>query len=303
MLPAAGERPAPGYTLSHQLGAGAFGDVWEAVGPEGRRFALKFLDCRKRSSSMVAAEVRLLRGLASLNHPHIITLHGVHTWGQYVVLIMERADSNLEDLRQSYRTKTGGNVPPAHALELLGQAAQALDFIAAHKNSRMTGSQGMQHCDVKPTNLLLIGNTLKLADFGLCAGTGWQTHTGGWRGTPPYAAPELFRGSPAPGTDQFALAVTFCDLVIGERAMTPHTPADTPPVGTPVDMTKLREQEYPVLARAMHPYPSSRYPSCQAFIDDLRRVVERQRPATRVYPRGLSGTLRRAAALKGLGKK
>ena len=68
-------------------------------------------------------------------------------------------------------------------------------------------------------------------------------------------------------------------------------------------MTKLRENEYPVLARAMHPYPSSRYPSCKAFIDDLRRVIDRHRPSTRIYPRGLSGTLRRAAALKGLGKK
>ncbi|MGL4553644.1 MAG: protein kinase domain-containing protein, partial [Gemmataceae bacterium] len=175
MVPQSGEQPVPGYTLTRRLGLGAFGDVWEAAGPGRPPVAMKFLDGRRRSASMVAAEVRLLRGLTTLNHPHIIPLHGVHCWGQYVVLMMERADGNLDDLRRSCVTGTGLNVPTARALELLDQAARALDFIAGLRNSPLTGSAGMQHCDVKPTNLLLVGDTLKLADFGLCAGTGWQT--------------------------------------------------------------------------------------------------------------------------------
>src|SRR5215207_6445723 len=146
----------------------------------------------------------------------------------------------------------------------------------------------MQHCDIKPSNLLLMGNKVKVADFGLCAGAGWQTHHGGWRGTPPYAAPELYRGAAAAGTDQFALAVTFCRMVMWDRPFWPGDPTKKPTEGPPIDLTKLRDSEFPVISRALHPFPSARYPSCQAFVEALRLVCERgrQASASRIYPRG-----------------
>src|SRR5262249_26353900 len=150
--------------------------------------------------------------------PNIIRLHGIYANSHYVILAMERADGNLADLRQAYQEEAGVNIPPEHALEMLEQAAAALDFLAeARLPGLNTGSRGLQHCEVKPTNLLLVGETLKVADFGLCAGTSWHPHGAGWRGTPPYAAPELYGGAAAPGTDQYALAVTFCELVLGEQ--------------------------------------------------------------------------------------
>jgi serine/threonine protein kinase len=136
-----------------------------------------------------------------------------------------------------------------------------------------------------------------VGDFGLCAGSGWHTHSGGWKGTLPYAAPELFNGAAAPGTDQFALAVTFCEVVMGERPFWPANPSKTPPSGLPIDLTKLRDSEYPVLARALHPYPSSRWPSCTAFLQALRKAIQDSRPANsvRIFPRGRCGPLRPAA--------
>jgi serine/threonine-protein kinase len=133
-----------------------------------------------------------------------------------------------------------------------------------------------------------------VADFGLCAGSGWHTHTGGWKGTLPYAAPELFNGAAVPGTDQFALAVTFCEVVMGER---PFFKGPSP-TGLPVDLTRLREREYPILARALHPYPSSRWPSCQAFLAALRKAAHTPRAGTsvRIYPRGMHGSLRQTGA-------
>lgn len=215
---------------------------------------------------------------------------------------MERAERNLEDLRQEYARQHGSNIPPAVALDLLDQAAAALDFIAEPRHSGMTGSRGMQHCDVKPTNLLIVGGQLKVADFGLCAGTGWQTHSNGWRGTLPFAAPELYRGAAAPGTDQFALAVTFCALVMGERVFFPAGAAEGRPAGMPIDLTKLRTHEFPVIARALHQHPSSRFGSCRAFLAELRRVIERSRPSGRVPNLKRSSLRRRAAALQALKK-
>jgi serine/threonine protein kinase len=290
-----GLQPMPGYRLVGPLGSGAFGIVWEAERNDGQRVALKFIDCRTRPASIIAGEVRMLRGLTELRHPHFIPLLGVHASTKYLVLEMERADGNLADLHAAYQEQTGGNMPADHALELLDQAAAALDFLAEIK-SPVLSAHGLQHCDVKPSNLLIVGETLKVGDFGLCAGSGWQTHTGGWKGTLPYAAPELFKGSAAPGTDQYALAVTFCELVMGDRAFCKRDSRETAPTCMPIDMTKLRTSEFPVIMRALHPYPSSRWPSCKAFLQSLRKVVCEPRGAAsvRIFPRGLHGPLRPA---------
>ena len=178
-------------------------------------------------------------------------------------------------MRSAYLEHAGTNIPPEHALDLLDQAANALDFLAGIKLKGFSSVRGLQHCDIKPSNLLLIGNKLKVADFGLCSGSGWHTHSGGWKGTRlPYVSPprELYNGSATAGTDQYALAVTFCEMVMGDRAFFkggswPGIPS------TPIDLTKLRDREYPVIAKALHPYPSSRWPTCQAFIQALRKAV------------------------------
>lgn len=291
-----GSQPIPGHRLTGRLGRGAFAEVWEAVRDDGQKVALKFLDTRTRNSAMISAEVRVLRGLAELRHPNIIQLYAVIPCAKYLVLVMERATCNLSDLHEAYQIETGDNVPLDHALELLEQTATGLDFLATVKTSGAT--QGLQHCDVKPTNLLMVGHQLKIADFGLCAGSGWQTHQRGWKGTRPYAAPELFNGKATMGTDQFALAVTFCELVMGKRPFFEGTQADAPPRGLPIDLTKLREKEYPIIARALHPYPSSRWPSCKAFVQALRKVADSSRTAksVKIHPRGRTGPLRGASA-------
>jgi serine/threonine-protein kinase len=278
----AGEQPMPGFVLRRLLGAGAFGEVWAARDPQGRPIALKFMDCRSKPPAVISSEIRVLRGLRELRHPNIIELFGVYASSRYIILGMERADGNLDDLCQAYLDETGSHIPPEHLLELLEQVAEGLDFLA---NVRIPGvnqsSHGLQHCDVKPSNLLLCGETVKIADFGLCAGTSWKTHRNGCRGTPPYAAPELYRGQATTGTDQYALAVTYLKLCAGDRPFWPGDPGAGPPT-MPVDLTKLREREVPVVARALHPQPSGRWPSCRAFVAALRDALR--------LPRGTTGS-------------
>jgi serine/threonine protein kinase len=273
----AGSQAIPGHRLTRRLGAGAFGEVWEAHDPEGKPVALKFMDCRDRSS--ISSEIRVLRGLSELRHPHIIQMHGLHATTHHIVVSMERADGNFEDLRQVYLEETGKNIPADHLLDLLEQVAAALDFLAELKLPGVNpSSRGLQHCDIKPSNLLLLGDCVKVADFGLCAGTSWQTHRKGWRGTPPYAAPELFAGQATSGTDQYALCITFLRLCSGERVFWKHEPQDAPPSGLPIDLTKVREREIPIVARALHPHPGSRWPTCLAFVQALRDASQSNRP-------------------------
>lgn len=275
----AGAQPIPGHWLTKWLGAGAFGEVWEACDADENRVALKFISCRAAPASCIGNEIRILRGLSALNHPHFIRMNAVHATSEYLIISMERADGNLDDLRQVYLEETGRNIPADHALELLEQIAEGLDFLAELKLEGInTASRGLQHCDIKPSNLLLLGNCAKIADFGLCAGTSWRTHRNGWRGTPPYAAPELFTGQANNGTDQFALCITFLHLCAGDRPFWKTQSLDAPPTGMPIDLKKLRERELPVISRALHPHPDSRWPSCRAFVQALREVCQCTRP-------------------------
>lgn len=291
-----GMRPLPGFRLGRQLGAGGFGEVWDAVNADGKPVALKFMDCRTKPSGVISAEIRVLRALRDLQHPNIIRLFDVYATSHFIVLSMERADGNLCDLHEVYLEETGKNVPPDHLLEMLEQVAVALDFLAGVRLPGFnSSSRGLQHCDIKPSNLLLVGDTVKIADFGLCAASNWQTHKNAWKGTPPYAAPELFKGGATTGTDQYALAVTYLRLCAGDRPFWQNNSPSARPLDCGVDMTKVRENELPVIRRALHPLPSCRWPSCQEFIGALRHAVLRHRTTKCVPVQAVREVLRARA--------
>ncbi len=271
-----GQEPIPGFRLTCRLGQGGCGEVWEASKADGSVVALKFLDCRNQPATLVANEIRMLVKLRELRHPNIIRLHDVVASRQFIVLVMDRADGNLLELDDVYVQETSKHIPCEHLLDLLEQAAAGLDFLAEQPRPGLCGGQGMQHCDVKPSNLLIMQDSVKIADFGLCMTSLSNTHGKRFMGTPPYAAPELYDGNVTPHTDQYALAVTFVSLVTGGRAMFPPEIACRPKA-VPVDLKKVRVAEYPIIARALDPHWTNRFPSCKAFIQSLRDAVTRPR--------------------------
>src|SRR5262249_54003637 len=154
----------------------------------GSRVALKFLPCRGKAGSLVANEVRVLLNLRKLQHPNLIRLHDVCATAEYLILQMELADGNLHDLQAVYRAGRVCSLPACHLPDLPAEAAEGLDFLAASRSVAGLGGDALQHCDVKPGNLLLVGNRLKVADFGLCSTAFAGGRKQGFMGTPGYAA-------------------------------------------------------------------------------------------------------------------
>jgi serine/threonine protein kinase len=279
----AGLEPIPGYRLKRNLGQGGFGQVWSSTAPDGRAVALKFIDCHSKPGSVIANEIRMMRSVQELRHLNFIQLYGVCSSPPYIVIIMERADGSLKDLQTIYREEAHRNVPCDHLLELLEQAATALDYLAEAKLPGFTWADGcVQHCDVKPSNLLLLGDSLKVADFGLCATSKLESGGNGFRGTPPYAAPELFEGRASSRTDQFGLAVTFCELCMGPRVLVKNQDDAIGYSGRPVDLSKVRDREFTVLARALNERWTERWPTCRDFIGALKRATKSSRRVNRI---------------------
>src|SRR5262249_7637803 len=135
---------------------------------------------------------------------------------------------------------------------------------------------GLQHLDVKPSNLFLVSNHVKVADFGLV-----NSSTGADRGaaprfklsavTPLYASPEVFGGSLSPHSDQYSLAVVYQQLLTGtlpfngqsaRQLLLQHTREEP-------DLTPLPPGDRAVVARALAKDPGRRYPSCSDFVHAL----------------------------------
>ncbi len=271
--------PIPGHRLLGRLGQGGFGVVWEAELPDGEVVALKFIDCRNQPGTLVANEIRILLKLRELRHPHIVRLLDVCATQQYIALKMERADGNLRELQEAYLQETGLPIPPDHLLDLMDEAAAGLDFLAEQPRPGIAGDRHrMQHCDVKPSNLLVQDDGLKIADFGLCMSSLSGTVGKRFMGTRPYAAPELYEGRITSHTDQFSLAVTYCELVTNSRVLRPPDPA-VRHWSPPVDLRKVRNNEQPVLMRALDPNWTKRFPSCVGFVTALREATQRPRRA------------------------
>jgi serine/threonine-protein kinase len=267
---APGAEPFPGYHLSRFLGKGGWGEVWKATSPEGRPVALKFLPCRSQQAA--SREIRALQSIRQLTHPHLIQTHRVWADSGFLVIAMELAEGSLLDLLTVSLEEMGHPLSAQHACFFLGQAAAGLDFLNARQH-RINGQRvAVRHCDVKPSNLLVFGNRIKLADFSLSV----QTTSPMWYyervGTLEYAAPEVFGGWLSDRTDQYALAVTYCQLRTGVLpfAGTPDR-FDRDYVRPAPDLSGLSAAEQPVVARALSPVPQDRWVSCTEFIDRLRK--------------------------------
>jgi serine/threonine-protein kinase len=261
-----------GYKLERIVGQGSFGHVWETHGPFGEKLALKFIRCG--TDLAAPQEVRNILNVRELEHPLLIRVDRVWADRGYVVVVMELADGSLQELlaicRRDYRTP----VPPDQTCYYLTQAAEALDFLNATRHKVGGNLVGIQHCDIKPSNLLLCGDTVKLSDFGLSSSLSAAQMPHRPVGTVAYAAPEVFQGQLSRWTDQFALAVTYCELRSCRRPF-PKIPMRFDPeyVHPEPDLHMLPEDERTVVARALALHPWERWKSCGEFMAQLNRVA------------------------------
>jgi serine/threonine protein kinase len=209
------------YIVLDRLGKGGMGVVFKA---RHRDFidlvALKILT---PSSSKNADSVRRFQReaklLARLEHPNLVTAHGIGEHGGVHFLVMDLVDGiDLDQL-----VKSGGPLRPARAVDLAIQAARGLG--AAHHRR-------IVHRDLKPANIMVEGNgTVRVLDLGLARIIGASaeadgkdsilegglTGTGIIMGTVDYLSPEQSKDSKRVDhrADIYSLGCTFHYLLTG----------------------------------------------------------------------------------------
>ncbi|MFG1812072.1 WD40 repeat domain-containing serine/threonine protein kinase [Streptomyces sp. NPDC049040] len=206
----AGEQIAGRYRLDRRLGRGGMGEVWQAYDLSlGRHVAVKVLLEVEAEHEALQRFRREASIGARLQHPGITVVHDVGQHDGRLFLVMELLEGT--DLAHLLARSTPGGLPIAEALDLGAQAAEAL--AAAH-------AREVVHRDLKPANLFLAADgRLKICDFGIAwtsEATEGLTVTGRPFGSPPYMAPEQWRGEHVTvRCDLYALGCVLYALLSG----------------------------------------------------------------------------------------
>ncbi len=179
------------------------------------------------------------------------------------MIVCELADGSLVDRFQHQRERGTVGIPRNQLLEYLRDAADALDFLCQKHD--------LQHLDVKPANMLLIADRVKVADFGLVKDlqSNSMSMVGGM--TPTYAAPEMFDGKPGRFSDQYSLAIVYQELLTGTFPFSGRTTAQlaSEHLHRAPNFESVPPGDRPILARALAKKPKQRYGSCRELIDHL----------------------------------
>jgi eukaryotic-like serine/threonine-protein kinase len=175
----------------------------------------------------------------------------------------------------------------AEALQIAAQLLDALGYIHAN---------GVVHRDLKPDNIMVDGDRIKLIDFGIAREAGARRLTYARLtkalGTPDYVSPEQIRGKRGDArSDLYALGVMLFEMLTGELPFQGETPIAAMNQRLVVEPMAARQVDpaipaalEEVLNRALERKPEHRYATAADFAHDLanlEKIAIEERAAAR----------------------
>ena len=251
-----------GYTIRERIGAGGYGEVWRAEAPGGLEKAIKFV-YGQLDESRAACELKALHRVKEARHPFLLSLERFEVIDGQLIIVTELAERSLKDRYDECRQAGAVGIPRDELLRYMSDAADALDYLRERYS--------LQHLDIKPENLLILGGHVKVADFGLVKDL-QHTNISLVEGlTPIYAPPEAFDDHVSSSSDQYSLAIVYQEMLTGVLPFPGRTASQLamqhrysrPQLGS------LPESDRAAIARALSKDPADRFPGCRDMVDSL----------------------------------
>jgi serine/threonine-protein kinase PknG len=258
----AGDTVAGQYEVKGCIAHGGLGWVYLAVdhNVNDRPVVLKGLvhsgDAEAQAIAMAERQF-----LAEVVHPQIVQIFNFveHTdrHGDPVgYIVMEYIGG--QSLKRSSKKGKAEKLPVAEAIAYLLEILPALSYLH---------SIGLVYNDLKPENIMLTEEQLKLIDLGAVS----RVNSFGYLyGTPGYQAPEIVRTGPTVATDVYTVGRTLAALTLNLRTRNGRyvdgLPEDDPVLATYDSFGRL-------LRRAIDPDPRRRFTSAEEMSAQLMGVL------------------------------
>lgn len=269
------------------LDSGSYGTVYRAWDSKLERYvAVKQLHLHlAHRAEFVERFQREVRTLSQLNHDNIVKVHDIEDLpgpdgGRPVPsIVMEYVEGRTlaQIIKQRPSDDRIDHKPLRFSVPLVQELLDALH--AAHRLD-----PPIIHRDVKPGNLMIASNRLKVLDFGIARAATDRSASG--LGAPAYQAPEQVRGGYlSPATDMYAVGGVLYELLTGRLAFDAMKGwGHEPPA--PSEIHSAFEPFDEVIRRAMAPEPADRYQGAEqmsagldAAARSFRRSVAQQAAA------------------------
>jgi serine/threonine protein kinase/Tfp pilus assembly protein PilF len=283
------------YRLVRMVGAGAMGEVYEAVDEHlNRRVAVKVIS--SAASSHPEIRQRFLReahAASAFTHPNIAHIYGAGSDDGIDYIAMEYIDGET----LVHRLARGG-MAIDDIVDVVLQLADAL--AAAHDH-------GVVHRDVKPANVMIDARgQVKMLDFGLArieaAPVTLQedtldqrssTNPGTILGTTSYMSPEQALGeAAAAASDVFSIGVVLYEMIAGRLPFAGKTTADTLHRLTALEPEPLARFNYDlpaelerIVRKCLEKTAARRYRSAGELLVDLKALARDRSSGSRLAPR------------------
>jgi serine/threonine-protein kinase len=276
------------YRILEKIGAGGMGEVYRARDERlGRDVAVKVLPPNLVPDESVRKRLRKeAQALSKLNHPNIEILFELGSKDGAEFLVVEYVPGVTLSDRLAQ-----GPLPEREIARLGVQLANGLG--AAH-------SQGVVHCDLKPSNLRITPDgRLKILDFGIAKSlrvtresskydvtTESTAGDQGVAGTLPYMAPEQLRSEPADArSDLYSAGAVLYEMATGQRAFRDGLPArltdailHLPAVPPRAVNARISPELERIILKCLQKEPENRYQSAAELEVDLRQLATLEVP-------------------------
>jgi serine/threonine-protein kinase PknG len=268
----AGDLVAGQYEVLGVLAHGGLGWIYLARdrAVSDRWVVLKgLLDASSEDAAVAAVAERQF--LAALDHPNIVRIYNFVTHEGAGYIVMEYVGGkSLKELLKERRAAKGGEI---HPLPVDQAVAYALGTLPAMGYFH---TQGLVYCDMKPDNVVLTGDGLRIIDLGGVRRI--DDDEGAIYGTTGYQAPEVADLGPSPASDLYTIGRMLAVLIIDFRGYQGTYLHSLPPAG---EHPVLAEHEslHRFLVKATAPDPEDRYQSAEEMSEQLLGILREEAAA------------------------